>query len=538
MSFLRKYSIDKLVLLLILGSICYGDAGGSFLCDDEHFIEKNETVHNLDIKAIYTESVTEGSKMPSNFYRPNQQLVYSLLYSVFGYTTSVPYHLTSALLHIFNSFLLLLFLASLGLRTSAQLAGAILFLIHPIQTEAVSYISGLSDPLGMFFLMSMLLTLQSGVLKVGHMPLRIGAIALLTALALLSKESFVVAMPLAIILCIFNYTYHKEGINKKFILIALILVSIICLLYLTLKFTVFNFTPDVGLSSETNAYTESIWIRLITFLSVQWEYFYLIVFPIDLSYAKPYTAYASIFTWQGAFGIATLLILLFALWKRQLYPLVFLGVFWFFGALGPFSGLVPLNATFLEHWLYVPFAGVAILFAALFENLSTTKWRKPLLVFSIVLGALLCSMTFLRNQEWGDIEKFYLNELEYRESALIHNNLAMHYASTERYEEAEASYKRAIEINDIYPQSHHNLARIYLGKNDIRMALLEYQKALTLSPRFIYSLYDLYDLFSRYKVEQKAQKTQELIEKINRGEPYPPSLLNDLFSDIIPPEKN
>ncbi len=74
----KKFNIFALFFLIACATY-FPALKGEFLLDDEHFIEKNQYVHELNVKKIYTSSVTEGAGKISNFYRPNQQLVYSIL---------------------------------------------------------------------------------------------------------------------------------------------------------------------------------------------------------------------------------------------------------------------------------------------------------------------------------------------------------------------------------------------------------------------------------------------------------------------------
>ena len=145
------------VLLLVLWTVgsfapCLN---GPFFFDDEHFIQKNQLIHSLDhVPELYASTVTQGAAIKGNFYRPNQQLVYALLYHHYGQSTTLPYHLVSLMLHIASGILILFWLGLLGLGLFPAATGAALFLLHPVQTEAVCYISGLADPLATFFMLN------------------------------------------------------------------------------------------------------------------------------------------------------------------------------------------------------------------------------------------------------------------------------------------------------------------------------------------------------------------------------------------------
>ncbi len=166
--FLSKISERKPLvfgILLAFALICYVNViDGPMLFDDEHFIEKNLLIQSLDnIPDIFTTSVTEGAYIGSNFYRPNQQVVYAFLYHFFG-LNPVAYHLVSILLHLLNAFFIFLLLVRFSFSKNASFIAALLFLVHPVQVEAVSYISGLADPLGLFLLLLGLLSYHKGLM--------------------------------------------------------------------------------------------------------------------------------------------------------------------------------------------------------------------------------------------------------------------------------------------------------------------------------------------------------------------------------------
>lgn len=264
---------------------------GPFILDDEHFIEKNKYIHTFNISKIYTTSVTEGAGISGNFYRPNQQLVYAILYKLFGFNT-FPYHLLPILLHIINSFLIFRILLFLKFTKISTFISSLFYLIHPIQTEAISYISGLADPLGLFFiLLGLSIFLQIYSLKIYHKRIIFLLLSLLLfILSFFTKENMVIIFPVIILVSIYLKTLNKD-ILDKFVIISIVLVGIVTICYTILRMTILNFSDSVSLVKEKTIYTENLHIRIITFITILYEYFKMIFFPITLNYEKPYTCY-------------------------------------------------------------------------------------------------------------------------------------------------------------------------------------------------------------------------------------------------------
>ncbi|MEX2052232.1 MAG: tetratricopeptide repeat protein, partial [Candidatus Paceibacterota bacterium] len=320
----------------------------------------------------------------------------------------------------------------------------------------------------------------------------------LFTIGLFSKESQVIALGLAFLIFIFEYRNGKVKRIDRSVIFGSVLFVIFGL-YAFIRLNYLNFTGVLGLTDEINIYTESIWVRLSTFVHILPEYFKMLVFPWHLYYEKPYLAYPSLVNLQSLLGLGIILFgslgALWSLMKRQGY--FFLGFFWFLFALIPVSGIIPVNSIYLEHWLYLPIVGIIFYLAHLYDGLGEDKARKAGVILMIIF--VLFSMRIMaRNIEWGNPVKFYHNELKYTQtSARIYNNLAMELADRGKCTEAVPNYQKAIELADVYPQTHHNLARCYEMMGKWEEAVGEYIKALQIQPDFSYSINALYSLEQR-----------------------------------------
>ncbi len=512
----RNYKV--FLIFLVLGFGVYANViKGAFLFDDEHFIQKNQYVKELNIKKIYSTSVTDGAGLDGNFYRPNQQMAFAVLYKIFGEKVE-PYHIQSILFHIINSFLLFLLLYVLDFNRVAALIGGLLFLLHPIQTEAVSYISGFADPLSLFCMLAGFLLFVKGNKEGGKTSLLfIGLSLVFYVLALFTKESAVIFLPLVVLMGFYLFVRDAIKINTQNIA-YLSGVAILTGLYLIGKFTIFRFSEAAGLSEQTDLYTENLHIRIITFLNVMPEYIKMFLFPVELNYEKPYTAYTTIATRAGIFSLLFFAALVLTVVYRKKAPKLLLGIAWFLLALAPFTGIIPLNAMYLEHWIYVPIIGLIILVIRLYEVLAEKKLGGIFLVFFFPIMLLAVGRTYARNKEWGDIEKFYKNELKYTGDAVrIYNNLGMYYADRGMHNKAINYYRKAIQVWDNFPQPHHNIAGIYIEMNQVENALIELNKALRIDPNFVYSLDRARKIYEHYGEVEKAEAFTNLMINVQNG---------------------
>jgi tetratricopeptide (TPR) repeat protein len=510
-------NIAVLTTLIALALVSYYNViKGPFFFDDEQFIVKNEYVHKMDIQKIYNTSVTQGANINSNFYRPNQQFVFSVIYKVFGPDSRV-FHLNSIVFHALNAFLLFLLFILLGLDRNLSFIGAILFLIHPIHTEAVSYISGLSDVLGLFFfLCGLILFIKSMQPNAARKQLLLTVSIVLYLLSLFSKESMVVLFPVTILASLF--LFKKEGLTQnKFLQLGLAITGFITVVYLLLKFSFFNFSDSIGLTQANNVYTEHLYVRIFTFISILPEYLKMFLFPAELFYGKPYTAYTDLFTLKAFAGLFIIASTCFALFKFKKYPKPALASGWFLISIAPFSGIISLNAMYLEHWIYVAFIGLLLLILFTIQSILRYKITNALLIAFLIISVLFIKRIYSRNEEWANIEKFYLNEIKYNNNVTNYNNLGMYYADKKNYNKALQFYQISVKLYDAFPQPHYNMANIYIELNNIDMAVNEIYLALKIEPNFIQALITLQRIYDYTKQTQKAAAIGELLTRINQG---------------------
>ena len=535
--FFQKFLGNNLFVLIglaVLAIACYSSAiEGPFFFDDEQFIVKNEYVQKLQVAKIYTSSVTQGAHLQSNFYRPNQQFVFGVLTQLFGQNPKV-FHVNSILFHAFNAFLLFLLFHLLSLPRNLSFIGGALFLIHPIQTEAVAYISGFADILGLFFFLSgLLLYLHSMKQEPKTKWIYLSCCLLLYAAALFSKENLVVLLPLTLLVSAYRLL-NKKNKPDKFIFTGWALIGVLTFSYMLLKFSVFNFSENAGLTGQTNVYTEHLYVRLYTFINILPEYIRLFLFPIELYYAKPYTAYTNLNSFKAVEALLLIGLTLFSLYKFKKMPKLALGLGWFLASLAPYSGIVPLNAMYLEHWLYVPIIGLLLLVLFGIQRLEKYKVRALLLSAFLIVSILFAKRIYSRNQEWSSPEKFYLNETKYSASVSNYNNLGMIYADKKNYSRALEFYQLSIKTYDAFPQPHFNSANIYIEMNNADAALSELYLALKIDPGFYPALEKLQNLYFNLKQEQKAKAIGTVLDRLKQGNQTP---FNEIEKIMIAPNQ-
>jgi tetratricopeptide (TPR) repeat protein len=478
-----------LLILAIAGFFVYFNSfSNQLFWDDDDMITNNVYVHDLSyFPKYFSESLIAGAGQVDNYWRPLVLLSLAVDYHFFG-LNSAGYHVVNLLWHLLAAWLAFLLIDRLTKRRWLAFLPALFFLIHPLQTEAVTYVSGRADPMSAVFI---LLSLLSYVLFRQENKKRYWLVlsGLAFIAALLSKEGSIM-LPALIALIEFLFFFKKEDWRRSGIyLLPFVLVSII---YFLARLSFLNFNNLLAGFNYGAVYSTSLGVRLLTFTYVFIKYLSLLVAPFNLHMAYEITPLTSIFTWPVA--VFTLIILLFGLAIKRYWQtdrLFVLGLAWFLILLLPRTNIISINRPLYEHFLYLPMLGFWLAFFIIGSKFLNRLRLKPNLKTGLTVFILLAaviyfsSLSIRRNQDWHDPITFYQKNLQYTlDSSIQHNNLGMAYAAAGRLSEAIKEYQTAITIKDTYPQVHYNLGNALASTGQTAAAETEYYQAIKMSPEF------------------------------------------------------
>lgn len=509
---IKNHQILSIVIgILVIGFLVYVNIlPNEMFWDDNDFILNNEFIKDWQhFPKLFSENTIAGAGLSSDYWRPVLSSFFSVEWHLWQ-DWAPGYHFMSIVFHLANS--ILLFFILLYLFKKKNIAGltALIFAIHPLQTEAVSYAAGLGDPLHVFFMflgIVLFMHAKDNNKSIFSSPAFWGSI-LAYALALMSKEIAIIMPGLIFLVDIF---YKEKGkiigrLKKSFVKILPFIAF--AGLYIFLRATVFNFGNTFNLYKETNIFTESIAVRFFTFLKILTIYLSLIFVPVGLHMERSVSIENSLFSFQVLLGLLIFVILVyFALRQIKKRPIVTFGILWFFVAIIPMSNIIiPINGLLYEHWLYVPLIGIVISFLSLaFEIVKKLNIKRIGTAVLVIFLIFLSVKTILRNADWRDPITFYKKTLIYApDSYRIINNLGMSYADKRIYEEAEKTYKKAIELEPEMAVAYHNLGNLYINTNNHKRAEEYFKKAIEKDNDFIFSYYQLYNLYIKEGEEEKA----------------------------------
>src|SRR3989338_6713361 len=184
---IRQRHLKAILLILVLSVITYFNAfANRFVWDDRALIIENELIRDWKhIPQIFTNELYRTSA-PVSFYRPIQTLSCLFDYSIW-HLNPYGYHFTNLFIHIVNGilvyFLVLLSLLDNNKQYPIALFTALLFIVHPVHVQAVTYISGRADLLACLFLLIAFILFMKGETFLSRIVSSLSFI-----FALLSKE--------------------------------------------------------------------------------------------------------------------------------------------------------------------------------------------------------------------------------------------------------------------------------------------------------------------------------------------------------------
>jgi tetratricopeptide (TPR) repeat protein len=424
---------------------------GVFQFDDYNVIVDNAGVHTW---GAYLAGLPHG-------IRPLLKFTYTLNWTsglgLFGF------HLVNVTLHAANAVMLFLLASRIGgpsVSRFAALLPALLFAVHPVQTEAVTYISGRSVSLMAFFYLGSLLAYLRGR-EQGSRSLLYLASPFLFLLAAASKE-VALTLPFALILC---ETARRERDGWKEALRA----QAVHWGLLTALAVLFLAHAGYGRLLEACFDIRGVAANLLTQVHGIGYLLSRLVLPHALNIDPDLPVFSG---WVPVlFSEALLLAALFAvgifgLKKRS--PAGF-GILWFFLHLVPTNSFIPRLDVANERQLYLASWGLFMAVAAgadlLREKRSVRRATAVATVLVIALGVLTVSRNTVYRSEialWEDSARKSPGK------ARAWNNLGYAYQQAGRFRDAEAAYLRALHIDPGYALARGNLRGLKSRSDSVR----------------------------------------------------------------------
>ncbi|MEI7998886.1 MAG: hypothetical protein WCH62_05215, partial [Candidatus Omnitrophota bacterium] len=156
-----RYALSLVVITFL---VFFNAINHPFVHDDVIFIAQNPQISRLDhLLDLFLHSSNDSALAGINsYYRPVLEVFYRLEYRLFGFHAA-GFHFVNVLIHIINGLLLFSLLCRLQFSKGLAFFISLLFLIHPVQSEAVACVSGISNILSVLFVLLTLYCYVRGI---------------------------------------------------------------------------------------------------------------------------------------------------------------------------------------------------------------------------------------------------------------------------------------------------------------------------------------------------------------------------------------
>lgn len=520
-SFGRYGHVFALIPILALGWVIYANSlNGPFLFDDIGYIKSNDKIRDIsDVSAIW-----HAWKHPARFIG---YLTFALNYhahrlDVFGY------HLVNVLIHLANT-VITWCLVRLMFRTprlrddplaqqkeTIAWTTALLFAVHPMQTQAVAYMAQRFASLATLFYLTSLFCYVKGRLSAGKKGVALFFAAGICALLGMFTKQIVMTLPLTGLMFELLFFRRKEDpvrINWK------IAGSLFLFLFIVPAIFSFNVHGILSIRHDSGSHRGDD-LTNISYLLTQFRvictYIRLMFFPIGQNLLYEFSASYSLIEPKALVCFLVLAVwFLFGVRCLKTNVLMACGIFWFFITLSVESSFIVIKHVIFEHRMYLPSFGFFLFCSAA----MTGVFRSPRKHFAAVsvIALTLAFLTYQRNYVWSsdlamwsDVMKKSPNEsrgymnmgiayvermewksaIKYLDQAIACNprnyaaysNRGMALFASGQPQRSLEDFNQALAIKDDYVEAYINRGNYYSSIKDYEKAIADYNKALNVNP--------------------------------------------------------
>ncbi|RMF92107.1 MAG: tetratricopeptide repeat protein [Nitrospinota bacterium] len=480
----RRLFITLVFILGLVLSVYSNSLQGGFVYDDIYFIKENPLIRSLsNIPAMFTSAFWEASSRPTkSFYRPLVVLSYAVNFALGGFDP-FGYHLLNVLLHVANTFLVFLITHHLCRSLPLSATVSLLFGLHPINTEAVAWVSGRTDLLGtLFSLAALVLYISAYPPSASDQPepkrgrsFWIGSL-LAFFLGLFAKENTATIVG---VLLLYEFTLRPAIPQKGRRLLPYLVILVA---YLGWRMAILG-SLGTGKSFVANPLiAEPASARLWTGMVLLGKYLWLLLFPLRLAVDYSLNTIPIAHTpWElrvilpGIAGLG-LILLWVRCWKRT--PLLSFGLtfFWVTGALIFANALFPFGPILAERFMYLPSVGFVMAVAGLGRwGMAFLPERVRAVAISLLVVAVLAGFsvrTWERAYDWRDDFSLFQSGVAVNpESVIIRYNLGYQYFIRGQFALARDHYLKALEIYPAFFMGYYGLGNIALAEKNYAQAV-------------------------------------------------------------------
>jgi|SRR3989344_2586558 len=495
------------LLSFVLSFLIFGNGiSGDFVFDDVTVVQNRPDVKDIDNFFNLFISPYHQNMPKTGLYRPFTMASYAVNYYVDS--SPVGFRILNIIIHALNSFLVFWLVNYLFKNKFLSYSTFLLFLTHPIHTEAVTSIVGRAELWAFFW---SLITIYFFIKKSTLLSL----ISFL--FALLSKEIALTVLP---VIFYIEWALIK---NRLFLTVKRILFFALPLgIYSFLRYVALGdyFLGDSTMTIVTNPLNfVSSSERIITAFRVLYLYVEKLIWPVHLSADYSYNSIPVISSPLDPFfllGIGFFGFLLFLLlYTKTNKTALALGSLLFLAPYLMISNLViPVGTIMGERLMYFSSFGLVLLASYCLLKLADTIGKRFAYIFLILIVIFYGARTIIRNKDWHDAKTLFSATVKTSPNSLITRTaLAAVYIKTDEWDKAREQLNIARSIHENNSRIQNLLGIVADHDGDYGLAEERYKRSLELNPDAINARINLAELYAkRDRLEEAGASFKKVID--------------------------
>jgi Flp pilus assembly protein TadD len=537
------------VLILAIGLLAYSNSfHNPFQWDENVCLVQNPVVKNLKyLFDLSSGRPADPERCPLSRTRTVGYLTFAINYKLHGFNV-LGYHLFNLMIHLGNALLVYLFilltfktpfLEGATLKRDSNfvaLFSALIFVSHPLQTEAVTYVFQRFASLTAFFYLSSLVfyirwRLDREDQKTSRFkPTAYFILSLVsTVFAMNTKE---IALTLPFVILIYEFFFFAGRVRPRMLRLLPWFLSLAIL-------------PLMGMGAGNQAsfrYLAELprQVYLFTQFRVVLTYIRLLFFPAHQNIDYDYPVYPSFFVPEVylsfLFHLAVIGLALYLYYRSKVtlrdLRLSSFAILWFFVTLSVESSIIPISNIICEYRVYLPSVGWAMavtVSAWVIAEKLTPRFpglKKIMIALFAAIVILSSVLTYARNAVWKDEMTLWEDVVtKSPNKARGHFSLGVVLGKMGRLDEAIKEFQTSLNLEPNQIKIHLNLGIIYASQGKVDDALKEYETALTIDPKDPAAHYNLAVLFAQIqRLDDAVTEFQTALE----SNPYDASAHNNL----------
>jgi len=468
--------LNYIIITFLIVIAYFPTFSGEFILDDNALVKNNPFIKESHSIAAYfsqEDGIVDQRDLGdyhSGYYRPIINMTYRIDYKLWG-MNATGFRVTNVVLHILCCLLLLKFISFLMDRQIAFWI-TVIFALHPVNTESVSFIAARNNIIVTLFILGSLLLYIIAWEKKKYSDYIVSVILFVGAI--FSKEFGLMLIPLFFI---YQRTLAKQRYGFLKELISYIPFIAISLFYLLLR-------KGVTDSLLTSSNIENIWSRIFFAPFIILYNLKIILLPHGLHFI--FLKYpANIFNWYATISFLLFLLICLILWKVKKSKLFIFSIMAFLICIFPTLNIIPTPSVSLIgiRWLYVSIGFLLIGVGILIQKAIVARRNLAISILIVVIAYFGIYTHILNRGLWHDDNTLIKQEVLGFDNYLFASDMAEIYFNNKEYQEAERYFKIAIEKFPYQAFSYINLSALLTetGRPGDAITLLDKAKGLVMT---------------------------------------------------------